>query len=270
MTNSASTPKPVEISKKITGVSVLTKRVSKETNKENSIASAKEKEAQRVELIQETKRPKQLDSRTYKIKPTSGYEHAYYVSISNVVLNGGTALKEVRPYEIFINTKDKINVQWVHALTFMMSAIFRKGGEYMFLLDELREVSSPNAGWFGQHTRGGNPRYIESMVSAIADTIAYHVEQTCGVSAKEIELSNEAKKIIEEKKAEYLKKHASGIASSTSLTEVALPEIALPEIDNDDAGMPNAQACPKCKVRNAVIKLDGCLTCVSCGDSKCG
>ncbi len=248
MTNSASTPKPIEISKKITGVSVV--------NKEKSSVGALEKEAQRVELIEETKRPKQLDSRTYKIKASSGYEHAYYVSISNVVLNEGTELKEVRPYEIFINTKDKINVQWVHALTFMMSAIFRKGGEYMFLLDELREVSSPNAGWFGQHTRGGNPRYIESMVSAIADTIAYHVEQTCGVGIKEVELSNEAKEIIEEKKAEYLKNYASNTAST--------------EIDDDDAGMPNAQDCPKCKVRNAVIKLDGCLTCVSCADSKCG
>lgn len=256
MTHVSSTPKPIEISKKITGVSVL----SKEINKENNAANAIEKEAQQVELIQETKRPKQLDSRTYKIKASSGYEHAYYVSISNVVLNEGTTLKEVRPYEIFINTKDKINVQWVHALTFMMSAIFRKGGEYMFLLDELREVSSPNAGWFGQHTRGGNPRYIESMVSAIADTIAYHVEQTCGVGVKEIELSNEAKEIIEEKKAEYLKKHASAIASTITSTESV----------DEDAGMPNAQDCPKCKVSNAVIKLDGCLTCVSCGDSKCG
>ncbi len=257
MTHSSSTPKPIEISKKITGVSVL----SKEINKENSTANTVEKDALQVELIQETKRPKQLDSRTYKIKASSGYEHAYYVSISNVVLNEGTALKEVRPYEIFINTKDKVNVQWVHALTFMMSAIFRKGGEYMFLLDELREVSSPNAGWFGQHTRGGNPRYIESMVSAIADTIAYHVEQTCGVGVKEINLSSEAKKIIKAKKAEYLKNNTS----STSPADIASTEIV-----DDDAGMPNAQDCPKCKVRNAVIKLDGCLTCVSCADSKCG
>ena len=246
MTQSSSSPKPIEISKKITSVSVV--------NKENRTDNAKDKIVQPVEVIQETKRPKQLDSRTYKIKPTSGYEHAYYVSISNVVLNEGTDLKEVRPYEIFINTKDKINVQWVHALTFMMSAIFRKGGEYMFLLDELREVSSPNSGWFGQHTRGGNPRYIESMVSAIADTIAYHVEQTCGVGKKEIQLSNETKTIIEEKKAQYLQEQSS--------TETIK--------DDDDAGMPNAQDCPKCKVRNAVIKLDGCLTCVSCGDSKCG
>lgn len=247
MTQSSSTPKPIEISKKITGVSVV--------SKETSAANAAKKEALRVEVIQETKRPKQLDSRTYKIKASTGYDHAYYVSISNVVLNEGTPLEEVRPYEIFINTKDKINVQWVHALTFMMSAIFRKGGEYMFLLDELREVASPNAGWFGQHTRGGNPRYIESMVSAIADTIAFHVEQTCGVSIEEIELSETAKEIIEEKKAEYLKSHAANITST--------------EVTNEDAGMPNALDCPKCKVRNSVIKLDGCLTCVSCGDSKC-
>ena len=123
-------------------------------------------------------------------------------------------------------------------------------------LSELREVSSPNAGWFGQHTRGGNPRYIESMVSAIADTIAYHVEQTCGVAIKEFELSSEAKEIIDEKKAEYLKNYTSDIEPT--------------EITDEDAGMPNALDCPKCKVRNAVIKLDGCLTCVSCADSKCG
>jgi len=259
MKHSSSAQQPIEISKKITGVSVLNKE-STSLDKNNNAVVALKKEEQTIEIIEKTKRPKQLDSRTYKIRASSGYEHAYYVSISNVVLNKGTELEEVRPYEIFINTKDKINVQWVHALTFMMSAIFRKGGEYMFLLDELREVSSPNAGWFGQHTRGGNPRYIESMVSAIADTIAFHVEQTCGVGVKEIELSNEAKNIIEEKKAEYLKNHASKITST---------EIASTKIDNDDAGMPNAQGCPKCKVRNAVIKLDGCLTCVSCGDSKC-
>jgi len=255
MTNSSSPTKPIEISKKITGVSVLTKESNSLETSNHSVV-VQEKENQPIEVIEKTKRPKELDSRTYKIKPSSGYEHAYYVSISNVVLNEGTELEEVRPYEIFINTKDKISVQWVHALTFMMSAVFRKGGEYMFLLDELREVSSPNAGWFGQHTRGGNPRYIESMVSAIADTIAYHVEKTCGVAIKKIELSSEAKEIIEEKKAEYLKNHPSSIAPT--------------EIVDEDAGMPNALDCPKCKVRNAVIKLDGCLTCVSCGDSKCG
>jgi len=255
MTNSASTPKPIEISKKITGVSVVNKENSSLEKDSNSVA-ALEKAVQVIEVIEKTKRPKELDSRTYKIKASSGYEHAYYVSISNVILNEGTELEEVRPYEIFINTKDKVSVQWVHALTFMMSAVFRKGGEYMFLLDELREVSSPNAGWFGQHTRGGNPRYIESMVSAIADTIAYHVEKTCGIAIKEIKLSSEAKEIIEDKKTKYLKNHTSNTVST--------------EVIDEDAGMPNAIDCPKCKVRNAVIKLDGCLTCVSCGDSKCG
>jgi len=255
MTNSPSIRKPIEISKKITGVSVLNKESNSFDQKDNS-TNTLENKTPAIEVIEKTKRPKELDSRTYKIKASSGYEHAYYVSISNVVLNEGTELEEVRPYEIFINTKDKISVQWVHALTFMMSAVFRKGGEYMFLLDELREVSSPNAGWFGQHTRGGNPRYIESMVSAIADTIAYHVEKTCGIAIKKIELSDEAKEIIEEKKAEYLKNNTSSTPST--------------EVSNEDAGMPNAQDCPKCKVSNAVIKLDGCLTCVSCGDSKCG
>lgn len=263
MTNSASSAKPIEIVKKITGVSVVNKKDHTLT-----IASAatdtQEESIETIEVIEKTTRPKELDSRTYKIKATTGYDHAYYVSISNVVLNEGTELEEVRPYEIFINTKDKINVQWVHALTFMMSAVFRKGGEYMFLLDELREVSSPNAGWFGQHTRGGNPRYIESMVSAIADTIAYHVEKTCGVAAQKIELSHEAKAIIEEKKAEYLKSHNATITATEVSNNVDNG------VDSEDAGMPNAMDCPKCKVRNAVIKLDGCLTCVSCGDSKCG
>jgi len=248
MTQSSSEKKSVEINKKIIGVSV--------SNKDSAPVENSPKKEKAIEVIQGTKRPKQLDSRTYKIKATAGYEHAYYVSISNITLNQGTEFEEIRPYEIFINTKDKVSVQWVHALTFMMSAIFRKGGEYMFLLDELREVSSPNAGWFGQHTRGGNPRYIESMVSAIADTIAYHVEQTCGVNKQKNELSKEMKEAIEEKKANYLKLQSSTVETS--------------KLTDEDAGMPNAQHCPRCKVRNAVIKLDGCLTCVSCGDSKCG
>lgn len=262
MTNSTSSAKPIEITKKITGVSVVNKKESALAIE--SAAGTQEPSIEAIEVIEKTTRPKELDSRTYKIKASTGYDHAYYVSISNVVLNEGTELEEVRPYEIFINTKDKINVQWVHALTFMMSAVFRKGGEYMFLLDELREVSSPNAGWFGQHTRGGNPRYIESMVSAIADTIAYHVEKTCGVTVEQIELSTEAKAIIEEKKAEYLKNH------TTSITSTEVGNKLDNSVDSEDAGMPNAMDCPKCKVRNAVIKLDGCLTCVSCGDSKCG
>lgn len=263
MTNSASSAKSIEITKKITGVSVVNKKDNTLTIA-SSTTDSQEEAIESIEVIEKTTRPKELDSRTYKIKATTGYDHAYYVSISNVVLNEGTELEEVRPYEIFINTKDKINVQWVHALTFMMSAVFRKGGEYMFLLDELREVSSPNAGWFGQHTRGGNPRYIESMVSAIADTIAYHVEKTCGVAAQKIELSNEAKAIIEEKKAEYLKSHNATITATEVSNNVDNG------VDSEDACMPNAMDCPKCKVRNAVIKLDGCLTCVSCGDSKCG
>jgi hypothetical protein len=212
-----------------------------------------------LETIETTKRPSVLDAKNYKISSPE-YEHAYYVSVSNITLNEGTPDEETRPYEIFINTKDKVNVQWVHALTFMMSAIFRKGGDYMFLIDELKEVSASGSGWFGQ-TVSGTSRYIESMVSAIADAVDHHVKTTCGIEREKVILSDIAQEVIAEKKAKHLAQHGQ----SEDINETL-------DADNNviDAKLPGAFDCPKCNVKNAVVLMDGCKTCTQCGDSKCG
>ena len=107
---------------------------------------------------------------TYKIK-TPLSEHALYITINDVVLNHGTEHEHRRPYEIFINSKNMDHFQWIVALTRIVSAVFRKGGDVTFLVDELRSVFDPQGGYF---KKGG--RYMPSLVAEIGDAIECHSE----------------------------------------------------------------------------------------------
>src|SRR3546814_4430312 len=81
-------------------------------------------------------------SNTYKIK-TPVTEHALYITINDVIMNEGTPQEHRRPFEIFINSKNMEHFQWIVALTRVMSAVFRKGGDITFLVEELRSVFDP-------------------------------------------------------------------------------------------------------------------------------
>ena len=189
-----------------------------------------------------------LEGSTYKIK-TPLDDHAMYVTINDIVLNPGTEHEQRRPFEIFINSKNLDHFQWIVALTRLMSAVFRKGGDVTFLPEELSAVFDPKGGYFKP---GG--RFMPSIIAEIGDVIAHHM-QKIGLMEKE-EMSEQQKLILDQKRAE-----AEGVKISAS-TESAAE-------DGSGSYPASATLCNKCHTK-AVIVMDNCATCLSCGYSKCG
>jgi ribonucleoside-diphosphate reductase alpha chain len=117
---------------------------------------------QRIVVL--TPRPESLVGSTYKVKwPES--EHALYVTINDIEEDG-----KRRPFEIFINSKNMEHYAWTLALTRMISAVFRRGGDVSFVAEELRAVFDPRGGaWLGG-------RYVPSLLAAIGDVIQRHLD----------------------------------------------------------------------------------------------
>lgn len=187
-------------------------------------------------------RPEMLVGSTYKIK-TPMSEHALYVTINDVVLNEGTEHEQRRPFEVFINSKNMDHFQWVVALTRLMSAVFRKGGDVTFLVEELKAVFDPQGGYFKP---GG--KFMPSLVAEIGDAIERHMKMI-GLIHDE-GLSDVQREMLAAKRAEYLKAEATQTQADTG------------DFPKD------ATLCGKCHTK-AVIVMDGCQTCLNCGDSKC-
>jgi hypothetical protein len=196
-----------------------------------------------VQMHEKVERPEVLFGSTYKIK-TPLSEHALYVTINDIVLNQGTEHELRRPFEIFINSKNMDHFQWIVALTRIMSAVFRKGGDCTFLVEELRSVFDPRGGYF---KKGG--KFMPSLVAEIGDVLESHLRMI-GL-LKDEPLDKHQKKLVAEKRAEYERSlnQAEGGASEE------FPE--------------GAALCPKCHTK-AMIQLEGCLSCLNCGESKCG
>ena len=197
-----------------------------------------------VHLTEKPERPEMLLGSTYKIK-TPLTEHALYVTINDVILNPGTKHELRRPFEVFINSKNMDHFQWIVALTRIISAVFRKGGDVTFLVEELRSVFDPRGGYF---KKGG--KYMPSLVAEIGDAIECHLRMI-GMM-KNDDLDEHQKKLIAEKRAQY---EGAGKTAAEDSADSDFPE--------------GAQLCGKCSTK-AMIQMDGCMTCLNCGDSKCG
>jgi hypothetical protein len=160
---------PQKISQKIVGYKVIGHN---EKNVDQVAQPTPEKMTQDVESMHEAlKRPEMLFGTTYKIK-TPQSEHALYITINDMVLNEGTEHEVRHPYEIFINSKNMEHFQWVLALTRLISAVWRKGGDACFLVDELKAVFDPKGGYF---KKGGV--YMPSLVAEIGCAIESHFEK---------------------------------------------------------------------------------------------
>jgi len=239
----------IKISKHIAGYEV----VKPEEELAARRLAEEEKEARTsakiISMTEKVMRPEGMESlegSTYKIK-TPLDDHAMYVTINDITLNPGTEHEQRRPFEIFINSKNMDHFQWIVALTRLMSAVFRKGGDVTFLAEELQAVFDPKGGYFKP---GG--RFMPSIIAEIGDVIAHHM-QKIGLMEKE-ELSEQQKLILDQKRAEV-----EGAQKKT----VADP-------DNETVGYhASATLCNKCLTK-AVVVMDNCATCLSCGYSKCG
>lgn len=169
-------------------------------------------------------RPEVLPGETYKLRwPDS--DHAIYVTLNDEVVDGRR-----RPFEIFINSKNMEHYAWTVALTRMISAVFRRGGDVAFVVEELKAVFDPRGGqWMGG-------RYVPSLLAAIGETIERHMVAT-GFLAK---------------------------------PEGIVPEVAVEvTADAAAPARPPGRSCPKCG-HPTLIRQEGCDTCLNCGYSRCG
>ncbi|HEX4938408.1 MAG TPA: NrdJb, partial [Candidatus Kapabacteria bacterium] len=123
-----------------------------------------------VQMHESVERPEMLLGSTYKIK-TPLSDHALYITINDIILNEGTEHEQRRPFEIFINSKNMENFQWVLALTRVISAVFRKGGDATFLVEEMKAVFDPKGGYF---KKGG--KFMPSLVAEIGEAIETHMK----------------------------------------------------------------------------------------------
>lgn len=232
----------IKIKTKIIGYEVV-------TEEEAQADKGERKSAKIIHMTEHIARPEGLEAlegSTYKIK-TALDDHAMYVTINDMILNQGTEHEQRRPFEIFINSKNMDHFQWIVALTRLMSAVFRKGGDVTFLAEELQAVFDPKGGYF---KTGG--KFMPSIVAEIGVVIEHHL-QKIGLMEKE-ELSEQQQLILDQKRAE--------VEASDNKERVM-------DTDSDGTYPASATLCNKCHTK-AVVIMDNCATCLSCGYSKCG
>jgi ribonucleoside-diphosphate reductase alpha chain len=184
-----------------------------------------------VYMTQPLSRPEELPGKTYKIRwPES--DHAIYITINDVIQDGRR-----RPFEVFINSKNMEHYAWTVALTRMISAVFRRGGDVSFVVEELKAVFDPRGGqWMGQ-------KYVPSLLAAIGEVIETHMIDIGFMPARE-----EKDQAIVEAKAVMGAGESGGQASG--------------------GGHVAMRGCPKCGTYG-LIRQENCDVCTSCGYSKC-
>ncbi|SFK96937.1 adenosylcobalamin-dependent ribonucleoside-diphosphate reductase [Shimia haliotis] len=199
------------------------------TVSESSEAAPGEKPADHVadsgEVIymsEPLERPQSLEGATYKLKwPDS--EHAIYLTVNDVIINGHR-----RPFEVFINSKNMEHYAWTLALTRMISAVFRRGGDVSFVVEELKAVFDPRGGaWM-------EGKYIPSILAAIGGVLERHM----------IAIG-------------FIEGEGMGLKTDPQAEVVAVGEA------------PKGKPCPSCG-EYGLQMVEGCMTCPSCGFSKCG
>jgi len=235
----------MKIDKKIVGYAVNANDDPESSNADGSSPLAASK-ADVIQMHETLERPEKLIGSTYKLKvPEHVSGHAIYITINDIILNEGTEHELRRPFEVFINTKNLDHYQWIVALTLIMSAVFRKGGDVTFIVEELRSVFDPRGGYWNKG------KYMPSIIAEIGEMIERHLIDIGMLKAPELDAHQQS--LIEEKKAEL----------------AAESEASTDDSNGEEAWMANATLCGKCHQKAAVLR-DGCQTCLNCGDSKCG
>jgi len=210
--------------------------------------------AEVIQMHESVERPETLVGSTFKIKSPL-FEHALYVTINDIVLNAGTQHEQRRPFEIFINSKNMDHFQWIVALTRILSAVFRKGGDVTFIVEELKAVFDPRGGYFKS---GGV--YMPSIVAEIGGVIEQHMKNIGMIHDPEMDEST--RRLIAEKRAAY---ESVSAKKNSEVTATSAADSSL----NASGFPPGATFCAKCNTQ-ALVLMDGCQTCLNCGYSKCG
>jgi ribonucleoside-diphosphate reductase alpha chain len=192
-----------------------------------------------VYIAQPLDRPEDLPGRTYKIK-WPGSDHAIYITINDVMQDGRR-----RPFEIFINSKNMEHYAWTVALTRMISAVFRRGGDVSFVVEELKAVFDPRG---GQWMEG---RYVPSLLAAIGGVIERHLIEIGFLAPADQPRITEA--------AEQRLRLAAGAREPAADGTAGAPSALGPTLGQ----------CPNCGAA-ALTHQEGCDVCLNCGYSRCG
>jgi ribonucleoside-diphosphate reductase alpha chain len=116
----------------------------------------------------------------------------------------------------------------------MISAVFRRGGDVSFVVEEMKAVFDPRGGaWM-------DGRYVPSLLAAIGDVIERHMIEIGFLPAK----------------------HGSAQAARAAQVVNLTPPSGRP-------AAPRLRQCPKCG-EAALIRSENCDQCTSCDYSKCG
>ena len=211
----------------VTGAVLSTGQDSEETMARETLPAAVPVEGgDVVHLTRPLDRPEALEGRTYKLKwPES--DHAIYITL-NDLMEGDRR----RPFEVFINSKNMEHYAWTVALTRMISAVFRRGGDVAFVVEELKAVFDPRGGYWMEG------KYVPSLLAAIGGVIEQHMVEIGFLTAE----------------------------GGTRLSEQADRRIAMESRQAGDR--PPGRQCPKC-LSPGLIHQEGCDSCPSCGWSKC-
>lgn len=190
---------------------------------EEKSASDQEANGDIIYMSEPLDRPSTLEGNTYKLKwPDS--EHAIYVTINDIIVND-----KRRPFEVFINSKNMEHFAWTVGLTRMISAVFRRGGDVSFVVDELKAVFDPRGGaWVGG-------KYIPSILAAIGGVLEEHMMKIGFIKDSDTSLFHKSSEVT---KVENLK-------------------------------LSRQKSCTSCGQFDLQM-IEGCMTCRSCGYSKCG
>ena len=190
---------------------------------EEKSKSEKEIDGEVIYMSEPLERPNTLDGNTYKLRwPDS--EHAIYVTINDIIVND-----QRRPFEVFINSKNMEHFAWTVGLTRMISAVFRRGGDVSFVVDELKAVFDPRGGaWV-------NGKYIPSILAAIGGVLEEHMVKIGFIINSDEMLSHQKGDLSKVEKLKSLKQ----------------------------------KSCTSCGQFDLQM-IEGCMTCRSCGYSKCG
>ena len=176
--------------------------------------------AEVVYMSEPLDRPAELEGATYKLKwPDSN--HAIYITVNDIVMGGHR-----RPFEVFINSKNMEHFAWTVALTRMISAVFRRGGDVSFVVEELKAVFDPRGGAWMQG------KYVPSILAAIGGILEQHMVRTGFLAGEGMGLKGD------------------------------------PQAEVINLNAPRSPACPACGGYDMRM-LEGCMTCASCGHSKC-
>jgi ribonucleoside-diphosphate reductase alpha chain len=192
-----------------------------------------------VYISKPLERPPALQGATYKLR-WPGSDNAIYITINDIERDGhaeGAPSARRRPFEVFINTKNLEHYAWTVALTRMISAIFRRGGDVTFVVEELKAIFDPQGGqWM-------NGRYVPSLIAAIGEVIESHMIRTGFLS------------------------DAGALGRDAGNERIALLAGEPPTAEPHAAA--TGRVCPRCNAR-ALHRREGCWVCADCGYSRCG